>query len=549
MVFGKTNKQLNQSKRSGIKYSSYSLLLMVLFFFIHALYSNTAKAQGITFYQQYLEDLARRQQLLDSTKTDVLSFMARPLSKQALGLFPKDSTLHTAWKRQKGFVHFLPVELVQQYVTQQPFQQLDGPLVQSSGYQMMASAGIGVQFAMVDIQLAPQYVQATNPNYPGIQQTKNYQAKHWGNSHIKLNLGPLSIGLSTAPMTWGPSIANPLLMSNNHAGFTHGIFQSNRPLHTWIGNFEWQYFAGFLDPMQKGYTALSEIRSAVGDNNDTRERRYMNGGMIVYHPKWIKGFSVGVGRVVQELESAYNYYHEWNLLFKNVARIDDKDYFLETAQDQYASAFLRWVLPASHAELYTEWGRNDAFFHLRDFVQQPEHSRGYTLGIRKLFNISADQKNYYQFISEYTRIQQPSTWPVRSAYSWYVHGSVYPGYTQNGQILGAPIGPGGNAGMIRISEFKGNTQRAIQLESTTHEADVYEDSGLAYVDPSRAKWVDYGLALMFEKQYKHFFIATKMAYKRGFNYQWSQPSNATGLGLKNPNDLDSFLMQLVLRYR
>jgi hypothetical protein len=480
---------------------------------------------------------------------DVISFMARPLSVCSWKYFTKDSIVQKEWQRQQKFFHLLPVELVQQYVTNQPFQQLDGPLVQSSGYQMMFSVGLGIKISGLEIQIAPQMVYASNPSYPGISQKPNFQASHWGYSHIKLGVGPASIGISSAPITWGPSVANPLLMSNNHPGFTHAIFESRKPLKTWIGNFEWQYFAGFLDPIQKGYTHLSEIISAVGDGNDTRERRYMNGGMIVYHPKWIKGVSVGVGRVVQELESAYNKYKTWNLLFKNVARADDKDYFLETAQDQYATAFLRWVLPASHAELYTEWGRNDAFFHLRDFIQQPEHSRGYTFGLRKLFNISADEKNYYQFISEYTRLQQPSTWPVRSAYSWYVHGTVYPGYTQMGQILGAAIGPGGNAGMIRLSQFKGNIQKAIQLETLTHEGDVYEDSGLAFVNPSLSKWVDYGFSLLYEKKYQHVFVSTKLAYKRSFNYQWFQPVTSTGLGLKNPNDIDSYMLQLVLRYQ
>ena len=414
---------------------------------------------------------------------------------------------------------------------------------------MMASAGLGITLPGLDIQFAPQFVYASNPSYPGVTETKNYQAINLGYSHVKLHLGPASIGISTAPFTWGPSIANPLLMSNNHPGFTHAIFESRRPLKTPIGNFEWQYFAGFLDPMQKGYTNLSELLYADGRYVlDTKERRFMNGGMMVYHPRGIKGVSVGVGRVVQEMESEYNLDHKWNLLFKNVARVNDASYTIEQAQDQYAEAFLRWVLPQSHAELYAEWGRNDAFFNYRDAIQQPEHSRGYTFGMRKLFNISANQKNYYQFISEYTRIQQPSTWPVRSAFSWYVHSEVYPGYTQNGQVLGAPIGPGGNAGMIRLSEFKGNIQKAIQFESITHEAEIYEDGGLAFVNPSISKWVDYGFSLFYEKKLQHIFVSTKLAYKRSFNYQWTQPSSASGLGLKNPNDIDSFMLQLVLRY-
>jgi hypothetical protein len=184
---------------------------------------------------------------------------------------------------------------------------------------------------------------------------------------------------------------------------------------------------------------------------------------------------------------------------------------------------------------------------MRDFIQDPGHSRGYTYGFRKLFKQSKDNE-YWQFISEYTRLQQPSTYPVRNAGTWYVHGGG--GYSENGQIMGAPIGSGGNYMMFRISKFRGWEQKAIQLESTTQRSDKYEQPayGFTYLNPSNTKWVDFGFRLLYDRPYKKLFISTTLAFKRSYNYNFSQTSYASGLGSSTPNDLNSFLFKIGFRY-
>ena len=167
--------------------------------------------------------------------------------------------------------------------------------------------------------------------------------------------------------------------------------------------------------------------------------------------------------------------------------------------------------------------------------------------LKKIFR----QKNnfeYWQFMSEYTRLQQPSTFPVRSAGTWYVHGAMS-GYDQEGQILGAPSGSGGNYGMIRLSKFKGWKQLGIQLESCSPYSDDFEGSNLAFSNPSLTKWVDYGFRVLYDHPFKQFLLSGTVAFKRSFNYNFSQPFNASGLGIANPNDVDSYLIKLTIRYR
>jgi hypothetical protein len=115
--------------------------------------------------------------------------------------------------------------------------------------------------------------------------------------------------------------------------------------------------------------------------------------------------------------------------------------------------------------------------------------------------------------------------------------------------MGAPIGSGGNYGMLRVSKFEGWKQIGVQVESTTHNGEVFEDTGLAFTNPSLTKWVDYGFRILFDYPYKNFLISSTVAYTRAFNYQWTQPAIATGFGINNPNDVDSYLFKLAIRYR
>ena len=537
IVFGKTN-----SITLHFNFTKKLLLIIGL------LAMGSLRAQTISMDQQPVEDAMRRAQLLGKYDSSV-SFMLRPLqANDSFGFKKIDKHFLGKW----GYATLLPVQLTQQFVTAQPFQELDGPMLASSGYQLMASAGMYARLGPLSIQLQPQYVYAANQNFRGTIQTPNYSKTYWGNSSIRLNAGAFSVGLSSENITWGPSIMNPLLMSSHAPGFEHLSFNSRRPLKTYIGSFEWQWVAGYLQDISSNYNSIAELPYIAPDN---QRKRYFNGAMFSYQPKWTKGFSVGITRVVQEPEILLQDNKQWNLLFRNVSRVSDQKAFVnsllgsvEDNRDQYASVFLRWVFFPAHAEFYTEWGRNDAFFNLRDFIQDPEHSRGYTYGFKKIFKQKNNQE-YWQFMSEYTRLQQASTYPVRTAWTWYVHDPMS-GYNHQGQVLGAPIGSGGNYMMLRISKHKSWHQKALQLESTTRQADKYEEPyyGYTYKNPGTTKWVDFGLRFIMDRPYKNYLISSSIALKRSYNYKFTQPADATGFGFNNPNDVNSFLFSITLRY-
>ena len=543
MDFGKIkNKFLSQNLKKGYKVNKYPFIVII--FLLSLIFCNQfTMAQSISLDQEWRTDLLRRTQLLGKLDSTI-SFFVNPIS-----LNKSSDSIHYLQKSGKtflekfGYVDLMPLQLLQQYVTDIPFKTLDGPMLASSGFQIMASAGAYAKLGPLTIQLQPQWVNAQNKSFSYNNQTTNYNKLFWGNSSIRLNLGAASIGISSENIIWGPSVFNPLILSSHAPGFMHATFNSSRPLKTPIGSFEWQMIAAYLDPMNPKYQALAEVASAIAPG-----RRYLNSAMLVYQPKWTPGLSLGVTRVVQENESELNANKQWFLLLNNVDRASDANFETEQSRDQYAALFFRYLMQHSNAEFYIEWGRNDAFFNLRDAIQRLDHTRAYTLGFRKLFNLNEDKTKYWQIISEYTRMQQPPSWPLLSGGSWYVHSRAIQGYTHLGEILGAPIGQGANAQTLRLSKFNGVQQYGIQLERVTQNGVYFEDN-LAFTDPSKTKWVDFGIKLLADHPYKKFVISSSITYKKSFNYQWSQPSKATGLGLNNPNDLNSCMFKLGIWFR
>ncbi len=559
MASGKIkNKLLNQIFKKGYKATKYPFLV-VIFLVQFICLSETLTAQSVSLDQEWRTDLMRRAQLLGQFDSTV-SFLINPVYLNNQNLKSKISNTNQpnnyfqkrgqSFFKKFGYVDLMPVQLHQQYVTDIPFKTIDGPMLASSGYQVMASAGLYAKLGPLTVQLQPQWVHAQNKSFSNNIQATNYNKLFWGNSSVRLNAGPASIGISSENISWGPSVFNPLLMSGHAPGFAHLTFNSRRPLKTPIGNIEWQWVAAYLDPMDKAYQGLAEVNAAT-----IPSRRYFNGATLAYQPKWIKGLSVGLTRVVQQPEIILEVFNNWNLIFKNISRANDAneftDYLLNSVEgntDQYASFFMRYLMQPANAEFYMEWGRNDAFYNFRDAIQRLDHSRAYTLGVRKLFQVNADKTKYWQIISEYTRMQQPPSWPLLSGGSWYVHSGALQGYTHLGEIMGAPIGQGANAQTFRLSKFNGLQQYGIQLERVTQNGVYFEDA-LAFTNPAKTKWVDFGVRLLADHPFKRVVLSSSIAYKKSFNYQWTQPADATGLGFNNPNDLNSFLFKLGIWFR
>lgn len=257
----------------------------------------------------------------------------------------------------------------------------------------------------------------------------------WGQSSAEVSLGPVAAGLAAENLWWGPGIRNAILMSNNAAGIPQLFLRTPRPLRTPIGALEGRWMVGRLD------------ESRYFDSISSDDRRSISGLALVLRPALEPNLSLGVSRVVYgpthntliPLGSAFD-------VFRSVGRPGQhprEDPATDPAPDQIASLFARWVFPASGFEAYAEWARYEEPASLRDFLETPNHSQGYTLGAQWARPVGA--ASIVRLQGELTYLEPSSTYRDRRVIPWYTSGAVVQGYTQRGQVIGASIGPGASS--------------------------------------------------------------------------------------------------------
>ncbi|MFA6045678.1 MAG: capsule assembly Wzi family protein [Phycisphaerales bacterium] len=287
----------------------------------------------------------------------------------------------------------------------------------------------------------------------------------WGQTEVRLDLGPVSTSFGTTNMWWGPGIRNAILMSNNAAGFPHATIESSRPLDIGIGRLEALWMFGRLQ-------GTEWFDRSIDDNG-----RYLTGAAVAYSPdaKPLQGLSVGAARVfLANVPADGIAIGEYLLIFQSPRK---KDFAApgnplgDDERDQLFSLFARWVLPASGFEVYGEWARNDHSWGTREYVLWLGHTAAYTVGLQKATPLSAGR--VLVLSAEATQLTNPDIgirdWPTPVYYS---HGRVPRGYTNRGQVVGAALGPGGTAQFLgaRLYAPWGGTSLHVQRELLDRDA-------------------------------------------------------------------------------
>jgi len=491
-----------------------------------------------------IEDAYRRQQLLGKDSSNS-SYMIRPMfmsDKKNFNL-NNDSTFSVNQFRKllyqntkyKTEVYALPLVWQQQENTHHPYGWNDGSMIQANGYQTQFSAGVFVKVGPLSIQLRPEYVYAENKYFTELNnvQFKNqidfperfgsgqYSKVTWGQSSIRLNAGPVSLGLSNENLWWGPGVRNSLLMSNTASGFKHMTLNTTRPIHTYIGSFEAQIVGGRLEQSGIQRTGIGAIVKKV-------DWRYFSGLVVTYQPKWVPNLYLGAERAfIVNRSSMGSSFADYFPIFKSVEKrgFDNSDGTNkedQALQDQYISFISRYVLPESRAEIYFEYGRNDHSYDIRDGAVEPEHSRAYVFGVRKLVPLNREDE-FIQIGAEVTQIETPGTRATRATPPWYIHRQVPDGYTNEGQLLGAGIGSGSNLQTLDVNWVKGLKKIGLTFERLVNN----NDQLYTLVDASPDKtsfvkrhWVDVSVGGNFAWTYNKFIFNSQLTYIRSLNYQY-----------------------------
>ena len=80
-------------------------------------------------------------------------------------------------------------------------------------------------------------------------------------------------------------------------------------------------------------------------------------------------------------------------------------------------------------------------------------------------------------------MEQTASRLLRNAGSWYEHGWTYDGYTNEGEVLGAGIGPGSNSHYFALSRIRDKEKLGIALEIIDQDNDFYHELLLQLSDP------------------------------------------------------------------
>ncbi len=547
--------------------------IIISFFFILGINGQSLDTNNDFFYNEF------RISSLNGNQLDDYSLNIRPISTETLFSDLYKTILSN--KKETLLIKNLGLDYFIEYNSNHPYNRNNGTMIPNRGYQHIISPGLFLKLGPLSIQLKPEHHYSENKifegwwegHYPEVWAKryklwnhidmperfgkKRHNKTTLGQSSIKLNWKKLSFGISNENIWWGPSIRNSIMMSNHAQGFKHLTFHTNKPITTFLGNFEWQFITGRLE--NSGFTPPGSDYVYAGtklyvpkinQRGETDDWRYLQGLIISYSPKWIDGLSFGFSRWVQMYSALVEGRYPWLdgnpsyfPVFKNLFRRNDKFENYEQQTNQAAGIFLKWIWKDSRSELYFEFHHNDSKQNLRDLILDSDHSRAATLGIQKIFKI---KNNDYLFSWEWTQMEQTAGRLLRNAGSWYEHSYVYDGYTNKGEVLGSSIGPGSNSHFISIRKILDNQNIGLFLEIVDNDNDFYYEA-FDSANDYRRYWKDLNLGLTFNRKFNDFVISSAFTYIRSLNYQW-QLDDLIEPYYHNGRDLNNFHLNFKLTY-
>ena len=497
-----------------------------------------------------LEDYYRRMQLW--TDSDSLtSFTVRPTQVDEVEILKWTRNIaKTPWGLEADL---LSPQIQVDWNSHHPYYANNAGLTPSKGIQSLTSVGLSVKMPLLSIQIRPEFIASSNGSYDGFPETLSNRLweiryEWWnridtpeqfgdggitkiipGQSHALIEYKGFGLGFSTENLWWGPGRRQSLMMSNNARGFGHLTFRSTRPQNTPIGVFEWNLVAGRLE--ESGYRPpiRSEGNPAFFERED--DWRYLSAINIAYQPKWIPGLVLGGNRSVQQYAETARNSNDYLPVFINLFRQNDNLNRQEQDIDQLISFYFRWRWKQEQAEIYFEFGRNDAALNIRDLLLGPQHSRAYIFGLSKIFGLKTEGRGI-EVIYEHTQLQQSASYLLRNAQSWYLHSQVRHGYTHRGEVLGASIGPGSNMDFFGIALVEGLRKYGLRIERVSNNNDFFFRA-FENTRDWRRFWVDYNIGIDLTLPYKQFLFDGSLIFTRSLNYQWEL--------FENPNNQPYFV--------
>ena len=521
------------------------IFILALVIFIQVIgYSQT----NTLFDEIQLMDQYRIKQLIGNTKDSLLvrdySFMIRSASAfqnlQNIAPLNKKRIYISSFLFSDNRVNnsFLPISTN------------DGNLAPSKGLQERVSIGFNVRWRALDINIQPEYVRGENlPQevFKGNTLDNNWWTRYFyhienniddyrrfgtkpinqlflGQTRIGLSYDQFAVGVSNENIWWGPGRRNSLVFTNNAPGFEHAYLQTNKPIKTPIGNFEFKAILGQLENVDDVHPDDSIMRTIWAGAIEPKimSKRNIQAITINWNPKWMSNLYIGYAYSSQN-------YKEDSLFY--TGKLDKKNNKMELG-----AIMLRYVMPKDNAEFYAEIGQPNQSPWPQNFFTDSVKT-GFVIGARKLF-LNSKKTSFFDLTVEVAQLQlmdPRQVFPAGSPFgvpkytSWYISPSIRQGYTNKGQILGASVGSGGNSQFVSLSWNKGYNRIGLFFERLVHNSDFYHYAyitGLLGYSRADAYWVDLngGVELQF-MPYKHILVGGSLTNTNAMNYRWTKNVN------------------------
>jgi hypothetical protein len=382
----------------------------------------------------------------------------------------------------------------------------------------------------------------------------SFQKTSLGYSSIRVHFRNVEAGLSTEPMWWGANVKYPLIMSNNAAGMKHFFIGTRGPLKIpYVGSFEFKYMGGF--PEDSEYFDREE--------DEYQQDRFMNAINLSYSPFFAPNLHLGLTRAIHTyMEQGVLTAQDYGLIFdpilvKNFIKTRGP-FDIAKPRNHLNSLYARWVWPESKMEIYGEFFRDDYAYDARDLLMEPRHNSGYAFGFQKL--IMGQRVNFYKMNVEFTNMTPGYLEEVRLQNYYYTDSQIPQGHTNEGQVLGAAIGPGSNSQFLGVDAYfdQGRIGAYVRrLADNNHfhyEYDRFldrpEEFRQGYGDYWRNR-TDFTLGLKGLYEFQNFLITANLSWTKLMNYgryNYGEFGRGINIATYEPMDKTNIQFQIGLSY-
>lgn len=344
---------------------------------------------------------------------------------------------------------------------------------------------------------------------------KPFHKFHLGQSEVRLNFGKFFTSIGTQNYSVGPSTFNPILMSRQGAGFPHlilGVKPTYLSAKKNIGKLEANLMYGLLK------------ESDYYDDNSSNDNRYFNAMFIAFSPSFLPELTIGFNKVLYKQTRFFQNQDLLSMLFIidngviNGDTLSQNDTF-----DQMASFTVDWNFQEVGFRVYLEFAKNDFTSDgggIRPTAVEPEHSRGYTIGFEKILLKTKEKKLLINY--EHTNLSYGHK-PWRGVAPFYAHSVNRQGYTHDGQLIGAGIGPGGNSDHFNVLYKKEYISSFLLIQRIERDRDYFVNQ----IRNSNLHDIEYSITAGVQKQYEKYdlFIEGSLNYNYSRYYLLRDRSN------------------------